>query len=135
MLLAPGDAELFFKLHRALMFFVNQRLKVIADDVASPDAFSGLSPEVRLKVRDALLGHTDLIQQFVDENPAGLTGAELDILRSWQHLVHGKFYIFRELAKYKVFLSSAEQPIAYGVVALSQPFAEQVGPYLPILTD
>ena len=29
MLLEPQDVELFFKLHRALMFFVNQRLKVI----------------------------------------------------------------------------------------------------------
>jgi len=36
MLLTPQDVELFFKLHRSLMFFVNQRLKVIPDDLASP---------------------------------------------------------------------------------------------------
>ena len=35
MLLTPQDVELFFKLHRTLMFFVNQRLKVIPDDIAS----------------------------------------------------------------------------------------------------
>ena len=29
MLLTPKDVELFFKLHRALMFFVNQRLQVL----------------------------------------------------------------------------------------------------------
>src|SRR5436309_53945 len=73
MLLTPQDAELFFKLHRALMFFVNQRLRVLPDDVASPDEFSGLSPEVRLKVRNAFLQHTDLLERFADENPAGLT--------------------------------------------------------------
>ena len=39
MLLTRKDADLFFKLHRALMFFVNQRLKLLPDDVASPDAF------------------------------------------------------------------------------------------------
>ena len=39
MVLTPQDAELFFKLHRALMFFVNQRLKVIPDDIASPEVF------------------------------------------------------------------------------------------------
>ena len=54
----PQDVELFFKLHRALMFFVNQRLKVIPDDLATPDEFAALSPEVRLKVRDAFLNHT-----------------------------------------------------------------------------
>src|SRR6516164_1594440 len=104
MLLTPQDVELFFKLHRTLMFFVNQRLRVLPDDVASPDAFASLPSEVRLKVRDAFLKHTDLIQQFVEENPAHLTGDELDIARSWRHLVHGKLYIFRELKKYTVFL-------------------------------
>jgi hypothetical protein len=135
MLLEPQDVELFFKLHRALMFFVNQRLKVIPDDVASPEELSSLSPEVRLKVRDAFLGHTDLIQQFVDENPAHLTSNELDIVRSWRHLVHGRFYVFRELKKYTVFLSTTSPAIAYGVLALSQPFEELVGPYLPVLTQ
>lgn len=135
MLLEPQDVELFFKLHRALMLFVNQRLNVLADEVASPDAFSSLSPEVRLKVRDAFLNHANHIQPFVDENPARLTSDELDIVRSWRHLVHGKFYVFRQLKKYMVFLSTDKQPIAYGVLALSQPFEELVGPYLPVLTQ
>jgi hypothetical protein len=73
MLLTPEDAELCFKLHRALMFFVNQRLRVLPDDVASPEEFSSLPPDVRLKVRDAFLNHTDLMGAFVEENPAGLT--------------------------------------------------------------
>src|SRR5215472_2930054 len=135
MLLTPQDVELFFNLHRALMFFVNQRLKVISNEVASPEEFASLSPEVRLKVRAAFLNHTDLIQSFVDENPPHLTDDELDIVRSWQHLVHGKFYVFRQLKKYMVFLSTDKQPVAYGVLALSQPFEELVGPYLPVLTQ
>src|SRR5579863_8455447 len=102
MLLEPQDAELFFKLHRTLMFFVNQRLKVVPDDIANPDAFAALSPNLRLKVRDALNVNVDLIQPFVDENAARLSDDELDIVRSWRHLVHGKFYVFRDLAKYTV---------------------------------
>jgi hypothetical protein len=135
MLLTPQDAELFFKLHWALMFFVNQRLKAIPDDVVSPDAFAALSPEVRLKVRDAFLDHTDLIQAFVEENPLNLTSDALDIVRSWQQFVHGSFYIFRQLKKYMVFLSTDKQPLAYGVLALTQPFDELIGPYLPVLTQ
>ena len=87
MLLEPQDVELFFKLHRTLMFFVNQRLKVIPDELATPDEFAALSPEVRLKVRDALNANLDLIESFVDENPAHLSDDELDIVRSWRHLV------------------------------------------------
>jgi hypothetical protein len=135
MLLEPQDVELFFKLHRSLMFFVNQRLKVVPDDIASPDAFAALSPQVRLKVRDALNAHVELIESFVGENPANLNGDELDIVRSWRHLVAGKFYVFRELKKYTVFLSTTSPAIAYGVLALSQPFEELIGSYLPVLTQ
>jgi len=135
MLLTPQDVELFFKLHRGLMFFVNQGLKVVPNELASPEEFAALSPELRLKVRDAFLCHTGLIQSFVDENPAHLPVDEVDIVRSWRHLVAGRFYVFRELQKYTVFLSTDKQPIAYGVLALSQPFEDLIGPYLPILTQ
>jgi Domain of unknown function (DUF6398) len=135
MLLEPQDVELFFKLHRSLMFFVNQRLKVVPDDIANADAFAALSAQVRLKVRDALNAHVELIESFVGENPAHLSDDELNIVRSWRHLVAGKFYVFRELKKYTVFLSTTSPAIAYGVLALSQPFEELIGPYLPVLTQ
>jgi len=135
MLLPPHELELFFKLHRALMFFVNQRLTVIPDTLASPEEFAALSPGVRLKVRDALNANLALIESFADENPAHCSEDELDIVRSWRHLVTGKFYVFRELKKYTVFLSTGTPPVAYGVLALSQPFEDLIGPYLPVLTQ
>ncbi len=91
MLLEPQHVELFFRLHRTLMFFVNQRLKVIPNAFATPDAFGVLSPELQLNVRDALIAKLDLIDSFVDENPAHLSADELDIARSWQDLVAGRF--------------------------------------------
>ena len=135
MLLEPQDVELFFRLHRTLMFFVNQRLKVLPDKLATPEEFSTLSPQVRLKVRNAFLAHTDLIQSFVDDNPAHFSDDELAIVNSWRQLVHGRFYVFRELKKHTVFLSTSDPAIAYGVLALSQPFEELIGPYLPVLTQ
>lgn len=135
MLLPPHELAVFFRLHRALLFFVNQRLKVIPNTVATPDEFAALSPEVRLKVRDALNANLDLIESFAVENPAHLTEDELDIVRSWRHLVAGRFYVFRELKKYTVFLSTDKQPVAYGVLALSQPFEDLIGPNLPVLTQ
>lgn len=135
MLLDRHDLALFFRLHRTLMFYVNQRLNVVADSLAAPEEFACLPPEARLKVRDALLAHMDLIDAFTSENPADLPEDELDIVRSWQHLVAGKFYAFRELKKHTVFLSSTDPVTAYGVLALSQPFEELIGPYLPVMTQ
>src|SRR4051812_24518770 len=119
MLLEPQEVERFFRLHRTLMFFVNQRLQVLPENLTSPEAFAALAPEVRLQVRDALLDHTDLIQSFVDENPAHLPDDELALVQSWRHLVAGKFYLFRQLKQYLVFLSADPQPVAYGVLAVS----------------
>ena len=90
MLLEPHEVDLFFRLHRTLMFFVNQRLTVIPNKVATPEDFAALSPGVRLKVRDALTANLDLIESFAGENPASLSDDELDIVRSWRHLVVGQ---------------------------------------------
>ena len=87
MLLEPQYVELFFRLHRMLMFFVNQRLNVIPNKLATPEEFAVLSPKLRLKVRDASNAKLDLIETFVDENPAHLSEDELDIVRTWRHLV------------------------------------------------
>ena len=135
MLLESHEVELFFRLHWALMFFVNQRLKVIPNKVATPEEFAALSPEMRFKVREALNDNLGLIESFTAENPAQLSDDELDIVRSWRHLVTGEFFVFRELKKYTVFLSTTSPAIAYGVLALSQPFEDLIGPYLPVLTQ
>lgn len=134
MLLGPQDANLFFKLHRALMWFVNERLQIVPG-IGSPDEFSALPPETRLQVRNALLDETDLLKLFVDANPFGLTDEELDIVSSWRHPVAGKFFIFRYLRQYAVFLTTEEPPVAYGVVALTEPFEDLLGPHLPRWID
>ena len=103
MLLTPQDADLFFKLHRSLMCFVNERLRIVPD-VDTPEQFSSLLPETRLKVRKALLDEMGLIQLFVDANPFNLTADELEFVRSWQHQLFGKFFVFRYLKNYTVFL-------------------------------
>ena len=134
-LLAQDELEQFFKLHWALMFFVNQRLHVIPDKTSTPAEFSTLPPKVRILVRDAMNANLNLIESFIAENPAHLTEDELEIVRSWRHLVTGQFYIFRELKNHTVFLSTTSPTIAYGVTALSQPFEELIGPSLPALTQ
>jgi hypothetical protein len=116
------------------MFFVNQRFRALPNEPNTPEVLAAVPPDLEVKVRDVFLEHADLIESFVADNPFHLPADELAIVHSWRHLVAGKFYIFRELQKYTVFLSSEKQPVAYGVVALSLPFEELIGPRLPVLT-
>ena len=45
----------------------------------------------------------------------------------------GEFYVLRFLKKYTVFLTAKEPTVAYGVVALSEPFEEVIDQPLPFL--
>lgn len=127
MLLTDSEVELFFKLHRELLFYVNGKLGIVPD-VTDSDEYSALPVETRYEVHKALLEHRELIEQFVVENPAGFDADELDIVLSWRHLVAGRFFVFRQLMKYAVFLTDEEPATAYGVTALFDPF-EVVIPY------
>lgn len=135
MQLSPDDVERFFRLHRSLMFYVNRRLKVIDKKLSTPEKYSGLPPETRLKVHKALLDHTDLIDAFAAENPFKFSDEDLEIVRSWKNLVSGTFYVFRYLKTHTIFLSSTEPVVAYGVLALFDPFEAVVGPHLPRMVE
>ena len=131
MQLPLDDVDLFFRLHRGLMFFVNRKLKVLDRKFATPEAYAKATPEDRFKVHQALLEQTDLIDAFADENPFGFDEEGLEVVRSWKDLVYGTFYVFRQLRDYMVFLSTTDPVVAYGVVALFDPFEAVIGPYLP----
>jgi len=133
MRLDPHDLRLFYKLHKALMLFVSQRLDVVENPLASPDQVAKLPLEDRIKLRDALVANMDLIDAFVSENPLRLPEDELEIVRSWKHLVAGEFYIYRCLKNYTIFLTTSEPVLAYGVLSLMDSFEDLLGPRLPHL--
>jgi hypothetical protein len=115
------------------MFFVNQRHRVLEDSVATAEAYARLPDEARFKVHTALAQDLDLIDAFAAENPFNLNEADLDVVRSWKHMVVGRFYILRELKSHTIFLSATEPVVAYGVLALSEPFGALLGRRLPLL--
>ncbi len=127
------EGKLFYKLYAALLSFVNRKLKVIPEQFSDSREYTALPPETRINIRDALYKHRDLIDQFINENPADLPADELAIVSSWKQAVVGQFYIFRYLSNYTIFLSSGSPNKAYGVLALADPFEELIGPYLPRL--
>ena len=134
--LPPDEGKLFYKLYAALLGYVNRKLDVLPKQFSESAEYTSLPPQTRGKVRDALYEHRELIDQFVAENPAGLSPEELEVVRSWKNALVGRFYIFRYLKKYTIFLSaSGEAYKAYGVLGLADPMEEVVGPYLPVLAN
>lgn len=127
------DGVLFYALYAALLSFVNDKLKVIPEPFSDSLEYIALPPEDRVAVRDAFYKHRELLDQFMQENPANLSADELDIVASWRHAVVGRFYLFRYLSKYAVFLGGDSPKKAYGVLALADPLEDLIGPRLPRL--
>jgi hypothetical protein len=134
MKLSEEDAELFYKLHPALLFYTDQRKGILRDaSITTVEEFRQLGPEEVNKVREALYKHPKLIDSFVQENPYNFSQEELEIVRSWKNFLKDEFYLFRYLKQYAIFLDDGSPPKAYGVLALESDFQEMVGPWLPVL--
>lgn len=129
------DGKLFYKLYSVLLSHANRTLKIVPNQFASIEQYISLPVETRLKLRDGLFAQPELIDQFVQENPAKLPADELAVVASWKHAVVGSIYIFRYLKHYTVFLSDKAPEKAYGVLALADPLEDIAGPHLPILTN
>lgn len=134
MLLTPKDAELFFRLQRTFLHYISQRLQLLPD-ASGADDFEHLSAEEIGKIRDASTAQPELLDGFIAENPAELDTSELAIVDSWRHFVKGGFFLFRQLKQHMVFLSMDEPAVAYGVTALTNPFADLIGPRLPVMVQ
>jgi hypothetical protein len=134
MLLSREEAELFFNLHSALMHFVMAQTQD-AGVPASAAAYRSFSVEQRQKVVRAFLGRLDLIDAFLDANPATLSEEELGIVSSWRHLVSGRFIALRQLRKYMVLLAAEEKSTAYAVTGLVEPIELVIPQPLPALIE
>ncbi len=123
MLLSPTDASQFFKLMPALQVFANHKLQIIKN-LKNVEQYQKLSDEQRVKLRNAFYQKTDLIDEFVRENPSGFSSEELAIVSEWRNFVAGDFMIERILKKYTIFIGGNK---VYGVLALTEPFRQVLG--------
>ena len=132
MRLSPEDVTLFYKLYPHLLLFANQRMQL--EDAETVDEVMYLPAENRLAIREALFDNSDLIEDFAEANPEKFNQQELDIVLSWKNFLKGRFYLFRQLKSYAIFLPFKETTKAYGVLAIADSFTELV-PFIPIIVD
>jgi hypothetical protein len=133
MRLAPQEIERFYRIWFALLHYVNAQLHLVPTFPAAPGE-QDVSPEVTMQVRDALWANDGLREQFIADNPAQLSAADLALVASWQYRLAGSFYIFRSLQHYTIFLSDTTPAHAYGVLGLVSTIEETVPLPLPVFT-
>jgi hypothetical protein len=125
MKLSPADVMLFYKLMWPLQFYVNRKLNILPDVDSVEVYVKDYDFEAKLPVRNALYEKAELIEAFVDENPAQLSDEELTIVGSWKNFVAGDFYIERFLKQGAIFISRGEPSRVYLVLGLTDSLEEK----------
>lgn len=132
MKLSKEDADLFFKLMWGLQFYVNQCLGILRD-VKSVEEYARLSSTAKVRVRDALWENPGLIDDYVRENPHGLSAEEKEIVQKWKRFVSGSFYLYRLLKKHAIFIGEGK---VCGVLALYDDWEKLLGGQpLPVMVE
>lgn len=134
MRLPPQETERFYRIWFALLHYINTQLQIVPAFPATHGE-ENVPTDVIIQLRDALWANDGLREQFITDNPAQLSAADLAIVASWQYRVTGAFYIFRSLQKYTIFLSHTTPAHAYGVLGLVSTIEETVPLPLPVYTQ
>ena len=104
MLLKTEQAERFYRIWFAVLRFVNAKTGLIKK-LPGNRTTGSLGVDVALKLRDALWDKEELLDQFIEENPARLEPADLALASSWHNKLAGNFYVFRDLKKHTIFIA------------------------------
>lgn len=120
------DLHLFYKLHPALLFYVNKKEKVVDGEFETPDEFRALCDLEDVTVlQEKLYGNASMIDSFIKENPSSFSAEELAIIQSWKKCVFGKFMVIKVLKKHALFLDQNEdQAHIYAVRSLTDSFED-----------
>ncbi len=133
--LSPEETDRFYRIWIALLNYINERRRAYPP-FSRRSAGKDRSPVEDVDtLRDALWADDVPREQFIAENPAQLPPEDLEIVRRWTDRMSGKFFIFRYLKKFTIFLSTTDPVRAYGVLGLVSEIEEIIGPYLPVYVE
>lgn len=130
--LSKEEVEVFFKLHKSLMYYVNKKKNIIKEWTDSEDVKGDL--EKVHKLREFVLKDRNLIDSFIKENPFNFSSGQLQTIEKWKQGVRDKFFIIK-YAQDQTYFYQPETKKCYVVYSLFEPLKEMMGPYLPIMVE
>src|SRR4030067_885213 len=89
MKLSKEDVDLYYKLHWSLLFYVNQKYRVI--EGLNEPILRQENPQKVMELYGKLFSDLGLIDSFATENPFNFNRDELDIIKSWKNFVKERF--------------------------------------------
>ena len=131
--LSEEDAILFYKLMDSLLFFANKKLNIIKN-CNSIQEMHGTTIEKTIPIRKKVFSGSEIIDDYIKENPDRLSDSEMQILASWKKSLKDEFMIVKYEKEFALFLHSKSQRV-YGVKGIYDSFKEKFNGYSPIMLE
>lgn len=134
MKLAEPESNLFHKLYYPLLFFTNQKRRILPD-VFTVSGLQQKSSEQLKTIRSVLFQQLNLFDQFIVTNPFHFSSKQLEIVDAWKRSRLGRYFIFSEANNCTIFLSNIKPMQAYGVLALNREFKSIFNEEFPVYIE
>jgi len=130
----PINVDCFYAIWRELLFFTNTELRLVPDVPTAAKITQLPTAEVG-KIHQAVWKSNQLRGDFIERNPANLSGEDSLTVAHWNHRRTGKFFLLRHLKSHSIFIDDRSPAQVYAVHGLYSPLAEVSSPYLPVLVE
>jgi hypothetical protein len=134
MILSEADSKRFYQIWWPLLKYVNSQQNIVEDFPEIP-MVENVNVQDAIKIRNVMWNSPDLLDKFIQINPAQLAENDLELAASWKDRFSSQFVIIRHLKKHSVFLRCDEQPDAFGVLGIISPLHEIVGHSVPVMVE
>ena len=129
MRLRERDIENFFKLHKSLVLYVNNKKHLIKGISTISDLQDAHFKKIA-ELRTMAVKDPTLIDSFIKENPFEFTGNELNTIDHWKEGIFDTFFIVRYEKDMAIFYHPKTER-CYGVLSLNDQLSDMLGLYTP----
>ncbi len=128
MRLTESDYQLFLNANQSLTMYAGKTKQLVPKDLTLLEYRSTLPGKKIMECAEVFYKNPSILKDFLRKNPDGLSSEHLEVARQFKDFIKGDFFIYKYLTDYTVFI---KDNLAYGVLALSDPFQSFFGNQLP----
>jgi len=134
--LSPDECKLFYETWYNLLYFVNQKYKILTIK-GPPLLLASQSDTLLHKIREKLWANPAMISELLNSSDS-FSDDEVSLLRSWEKSrIRGKFLLVKYEPEYAVLMQmeTGGTPRLYAVKGLTKSIAEVMQRRLPVMLE
>ena len=133
MILSDEEYGAILRTRLPLLLYAARRLDR-HENLATVEDLGNLTLEELFSLSVTMCNRGDLMDDYVREDPDGLTPDDMAMLEGYRHAKYGRYIMLRHLKRHTILLGPEDPPVAYGMVGLTEELSEAF-PNLPALVE